>query len=60
MIRPITRKLFLIHAAIAPIELLLRRNPFVVRFANQQLQASFVVFAPWREINLKPLKLLYG
>jgi len=67
------RKLFLIHAAITPVELLLPvstgtggvrspwlSGPFAVRFANQQLQASFIVFAPWRETNLKPLKLLYG
>jgi len=73
MIRRIMRKLFLIHAAITPIELLLpiptgmggRRprwlsGPFAVRFADQQLQASLLGSAPCPETNLKPLKLLYG
>jgi len=62
------RKIFLIRAAITPIELLLRRNPclagrqaFIVLLIDQPASAPLRNFAPLRETkNLKPLKLLYG
>ena len=49
------RKIFLIRTEVTPVELLLRRNPFIVLLTTQQ------AFAPSREIEIfKPLKLLYG
>jgi len=55
MIIGMMRKIFFIRVAGTPVELLLRRNPFIVLLTNQQ------AFAPLREIKIfKPLKLLYG
>jgi len=39
----------MIRAEVTPIYLLLRRNPFIVRFAI--LQIALRTFAPLREIN---------
>ena len=55
------KKIFFIRAAITPIELLLRRNPFIVLFTDQQAlvppagAGNFKLLKPF-----KPLKLLYG
>jgi hypothetical protein len=61
MIIGMMRKILFIRAAITPIELLLRRNPFIVLLTTQQAFAPLRIFAPSREIKIfKPLKLLYG
>ena len=49
MIIGMIRKLFLIQATITPIKLLLRRNPFIVLFTNQQAFVPSRIFAPLRE-----------
>jgi hypothetical protein len=45
------RKIFLVQAAVASIRLLLRRNPFIVLFTNQQALLPLRIFAPLREIK---------
>jgi len=49
MIVRIIRKIILIPAIGTPVVLLLRRNPFMVPFASQQILAPLRFFAPLRE-----------
>ena len=51
----------LIRTIVTQMGLLLRRNPFIVQFADQQALAPLRIFASLRETKkIKPLKLLYG
>ena len=58
------RKIFLIPASVASIELLLRRNPFIVRLTDLQASVTPKVAGKFKLLKphkpFKPLKLLYG
>jgi len=46
------RKIFFIRATVTPIELLLRRNPFIVLLTTQQALMPLRFVAPLREIKI--------